>query len=1361
MKYQGEIMTKFSKNQRNPQKNQMCVKLLLNDKITGVDSLESEIRYYLLDCRSGVMNRVRQETFSKYDLPTISERRVKCKFSNGSRTAATQIINKARIAEKQGLCEIALSVKEYFNNVATGVTTILAVCNRVGAAVNLVQQQSVVKLSLIFSKICLICYDVVNFNVNNISFSNIIRTIIEMVSVVYDCKQLASPQSLESLLFAVCASMLPSRISKILKAVTDYTAVKVCDDINVFNKFIAYVMELLDAVCADLAPTVVYDWIKPLFKFGEHHRLLIRIDKLDQRVRRDKLSYLNEQFRQEVITLYGEVHSNDCLIDWSRTSASVKNKITVIDRLHAIVQQYAQASRQEPFCFAFEGKPGVRKSVLMTQLVQTLKKSTYTHSTRAAQDGKDFYDSYDNEELFVMDDVGQSGPSQFRMFFNFVAPVKMPLDCAAAHLKDTKFFTSQAIFFTTNEFKNLTNLTKADMINDVTALWRRVTVFIVSEDYVVSHTFDTDKQEWKEGFAKDVSQYMVRRNISIPKRIKRDNNCEVLGWLKALYNVYADCKKEQFNSNINAVDESQVDEAMNFYLAETQGWFDSTCDYALEFVNFLCFKAGEFFGKILETVLASANWMKDFSSVWPLVAVFGMVQVAIYVFSATKQVKLIAENNGQLLVKKISADNMSSSARVILSQTKHVKIETDIGTFCQVGVISGHTMLTADHAFAGAYKGVLTVFKTSREDDIRLIENMPFRVIWRNVDFDMCVISWAKEILTPFKNISHILDLQSHSKGLSFIHPDGVVSLAGKIIQPEQRMPYAYIPYGEERDLTAANSLMYADLQARGMCGSIVYSEAAGLVGVHVAGSKDAACGFALLLPVHIKNTVLYYMNDNANICNYDICETKNPESGVKLNKDFHCSNPKTTSIVRSPLFGLYPNYKEPANPTVNGPHTVKDSFKEALCHTNSIPIKELEEAMEWVKQDFPARCRVLSDYEVIKGTDTLASLAKDTATGVMLDKDRHFYVNFEEGTYTDKGKQILDSLEKACIEETVVVEDLIAKESVKIETRPFSKKTFPRTFRVLPMTVNLLLKKYLGNFVEKVIASKWIHGIMLSFNPYYEFHEIAQSLVGCKYIASDVKFWDKKMLAQVQHAVADWLASIVEVEKEEDRKVIKTMLYSLCITPVAVNDDTYLTTHSLPSGCYITTLFNSLVQKVYLAVWFKRVAPKNDFLSYKKNVKTFIMGDDILIGVKPQLQGICNAFSLKQVYDSFGLTLTNSNKGDIVEPFDTVEELTFLKRRIVFNLTLRRFVGLLDESTIYSTLNWVDSTKDVENVMIDKINVFQREIFLYPDAEVRLAEFFRVLPERYHTHKLTFDYLLNLYNNKTFSYETFDGVCL
>lgn len=190
-------------------------------------------------------------------------------------------------------------------------------------------------------------------------------------------------------------------------------------------------------------------------------------------------------FRQSIMNTYEKCIKDPQFMSYL-TNANNKYFITTWTLFENNVVKSCKAfdtsGRDEPVCFVFEGGAGSGKSTLMNSFVNLLKHAgmtTICHSVPAAEDGKDFYDDYENQEVFVMDDVGQQGRSQWRYLINYVSPVKYPLPCATASKKNTKFFNSKIILITTNHFTDLQGFTSTDCISEPEALFRRAHVFKV------------------------------------------------------------------------------------------------------------------------------------------------------------------------------------------------------------------------------------------------------------------------------------------------------------------------------------------------------------------------------------------------------------------------------------------------------------------------------------------------------------------------------------------------------------------------------------------------------------------------------------------------------------------------------------------------------------------------------------------------------------------------------------------------------------------------------------------------------------------------------------------------------------------
>ena len=63
--------------------------------------------------------------------------------------------------------------------------------------------------------------------------------------------------------------------------------------------------------------------------------------------------------------------------------------------------------------------------------------------------GKDWYDNYQNEEIFYMDDVGQQGVSQWRTIINMVSAVKILNDIISNSFKPIRMISFLGMFGST------------------------------------------------------------------------------------------------------------------------------------------------------------------------------------------------------------------------------------------------------------------------------------------------------------------------------------------------------------------------------------------------------------------------------------------------------------------------------------------------------------------------------------------------------------------------------------------------------------------------------------------------------------------------------------------------------------------------------------------------------------------------------------------------------------------------------------------------------------------------------------------------------------------------------------------------
>jgi hypothetical protein len=198
-------------------------------------------------------------------------------------------------------------------------------------------------------------------------------------------------------------------------------------------------------------------------------------------------------------------------------------------------------------------------------------------------------------------------------------------------------------------------------------------------------------------------------------------------------------------------------------------------------------------------------------------------------------------------------------------------------------------------------------------------------------------------------------------------------------------------------------------------------------------------------------------------------------------------------------------------------------------------------------------------------------------------------------------------------------------------------------------------------------------------------------------------------MNPQVQQCVIEVMCKKYKGKYPE---ALRALLFNIPMGLVAVQDDLYMTTHSMPSGNFLTAIFNSLVNKFYTAMWYKRYFKEATAVNFFINVDDYVYGDDKLNGVKDKND--LNAITMRDFFLSLGMGFTTASKEQISEPYEPVENLSFLKRVFRFHPLLSKVMCPLDMETLQSTISWIDSSKESETVMSDKLHAFQRELFLH-----------------------------------------------
>jgi GTPase SAR1 family protein len=326
--------------------------------------------------------------------------------------------------------------------------------------------------------------------------TKILRWLCQSYSLTRRVKKFFQPESFDGYL-AMMSLMFPREVMDAFKNFSALSGKRVFDStffidqltsfLNLMGKFLTF---LKQSTRGNATASGIIDSVgTSLNRFNDmlsHYHLLNTVVELYSKFMAKSDILFDPRFRQRVVETHKECLANPAFMEMASSSSDKYFTTTWNNfktQLLVSVKAFDASKRSEPICIVLEGQAGSGKSVLMNNFVEALRAknmSVYTHIVPSTEEAKDFYDDYNNQDVFVMDDVGAAGKSQWRTIVNFVSPVKVPLPCATASLKNTKFFNSKIIICTTNHLMDLRGFTSSDCIAEPEALFRRPHVISVT-----------------------------------------------------------------------------------------------------------------------------------------------------------------------------------------------------------------------------------------------------------------------------------------------------------------------------------------------------------------------------------------------------------------------------------------------------------------------------------------------------------------------------------------------------------------------------------------------------------------------------------------------------------------------------------------------------------------------------------------------------------------------------------------------------------------------------------------------------------------------------------------------------------------
>ncbi|QKQ15141.1 hypothetical protein 1 [Lactuca sativa marnavirus] len=298
------------------------------------------------------------------------------------------------------------------------------------------------------------------------------------------------------------------------------------------------------------------------------------------------------------------------------------------------------------------------------------------------------------------------------------------------------------------------------------------------------------------------------------------------------------------------------------------------------------------------------------------------------------------------------------------------------------------------------------------------------------------------------------------------------------------------------------------------------------------------------------------------------------------------------------------------------------------------------------------------------------------------------------------------------------------------------AKKT--RVFTGSSVPFSLVVRKYLLSFVRLVQKNKFTFeagpGTVVQSMEWTEIYEYLTRFGADQMIAGDYGKFDKRMIADfILHAFDIIIKLHAHAGFEEGvLSVLRGIAADTAFPVVNLNGDLTEFFGTNPSGHPLTVIINSLVNSLYMRYAYISLSRKNGVkhTKFKDFVALLTYGDDNALGVSMEIPWF-NHTTIQSELSAIGVEYTMADKSSESIPYIHIDDVTFLKRRWVYDKDVGAWLAPLEEESIHKSLTtWIPSgTIDQYAQVVAVIQSANSEYFFYGKSIFeRHHKFFREL---------------------------------
>lgn len=310
-----------------------------------------------------------------------------------------------------------------------------------------------------------------------------------------------------------------------------------------------------------------------------------------------------------------------------------------------------------------------------------------------------------------------------------------------------------------------------------------------------------------------------------------------------------------------------------------------------------------------------------------------------------------------------------------------------------------------------------------------------------------------------------------------------------------------------------------------------------------------------------------------------------------------------------------------------------------------------------------------ISDKEGINGISRVTSPGYPWSQMPHKGKGKTHWMGHHDWDFTSEGAK---QLKEFCDEQEVLLRqgqrlDVVWIDTLKDEIISQEKRNLGKTrvFSNGPMHYTVLFRKYFMMFMAHVMDNRIYNEVAVGINTNsIEWQVLANKITskGPKVFDGDFASYDGTLVAKILWKVLDIINDWYD-DGPTNRLARSTLWFDIVHSIHSCRGDLYQWTHSIPSGCPITAIVNSIYNSLSMRVVYLEMAPMKSMKYFEQNVSMCSYGDDNVVNISDEICQDFNQIIAAEGYRRIGMTYTDADKESELSAYKDISRVSFLKR--------------------------------------------------------------------------------------------------